>query len=186
MKESGGITQEEFDALLKWLDPDPERAAEKLNHTRAALVKMFISRGCFEAEEAADETIDRVAKKLKDIIDNYEGDPARYFHGVAKYVLLECLKPIGPPPIIPEPDPFPEQQVQCLEECMEKLSPDARYKVREYHRFDGREKINHREKLAKDYGLTLTALRIQVHRILKRLKPCVTECIARREQDSVS
>ena len=73
------LTQESFDALLNWLDPRREEAGQKYEDIRLRLIKIFTCRGCLEPEDLADETINRVSKKLPDIQDSYEGDPTRYF-----------------------------------------------------------------------------------------------------------
>jgi hypothetical protein len=44
------------------------------------------------AEELADEVINRVSKKLPQIVDIYVGDPALYFYGVARKVHREYLR----------------------------------------------------------------------------------------------
>src|SRR5215217_6613207 len=93
MKKGWVLTQELFDTLLGWLDPDRERAGHRYETIRLRLIKIFTSRGCPEAEELADETINRVASKLSEIINKWDGgDPARYFFKVAQYVLAERWK----------------------------------------------------------------------------------------------
>ena len=58
-----GLTQKKFDRLLDWLDPDRERAGAKLLEIRRCLVKFFVNQQCVEAQELADETINRVAER---------------------------------------------------------------------------------------------------------------------------
>jgi len=82
-----------FETLLGWLDRDRDVAGEKYETIRSGLVRIFVSKGFSDAEHLADETIDRVIKRLPDIIDTYEGPPVRYFHGVARDVLLEASRP---------------------------------------------------------------------------------------------
>jgi hypothetical protein len=181
------MTQDELKSMLRWLDSDPEKAGQELNRIRASIVKWLTSRGCIDADTEADVVIDRVAAKVKDIVSSYQGSPAKYFYGFARNVLQECLKNQSRLiQAIPEADPFPEETVQCLEKCSEKLSSDKRYKIIEYHRYDGQEKIRQRKMLAKRFGLTLTALRIQVHRIGVSLKPCIIRCLEGIEQQRVS
>ncbi len=74
-----GLTQEIFEQLLAWLDEDRDRAGKKYEEIRFQLINLFIARSCRISEELADKTIDRVAKKVKDISDTYVGDPALYF-----------------------------------------------------------------------------------------------------------
>src|SRR6478672_10875246 len=83
MNKSWVLTQESFDALLDWLDPHREQAGQKYEDIRRRLIKLFVCRGCPEPEDLADETINRVIKKLKEIESGFTGDKARYFYGVA-------------------------------------------------------------------------------------------------------
>jgi dihydroneopterin aldolase len=67
MKKNWELSQETFDALLAWLDSDRDQAAMKYEKIRRALIKIFTGRACVEPEDLADETINRVARKLKEI-----------------------------------------------------------------------------------------------------------------------
>ena len=62
MRKDWFLSQEAFDALLKWLDSDREQAAMKYEEIRKRLIKIFTGRDCVEAEDLADETINRVSK----------------------------------------------------------------------------------------------------------------------------
>ena len=100
MHKNWSLSQEDFDALLAWLDSDRERAGIKYEQIRSSLIKIFTGRGCLDAEELADETINRVTRKIKDIKSEFRGDPALYFFGVAKMLLLEYKRrkpPQNPP-----------------------------------------------------------------------------------------
>src|SRR5712692_3181694 len=97
------LKQEEFDRLLRWLDPEAEQAGLSYEKIRWRLVAILASRGCTCPEELADETIDRVARRVIDIQASYVGDQAIYFLGVMNNVHHEYLKrPLMPQP--PEPD----------------------------------------------------------------------------------
>ena len=50
--------QEMFDRFLFWLDPNREEAAIKYEAIRRKLIKIFTCRGCIDAEDLADVTID--------------------------------------------------------------------------------------------------------------------------------
>jgi hypothetical protein len=91
-KDPWTLTQESFDRLLAWLAPNREQAGKKYEEVRSRLVRGFTSHGCPVPEDLADETINRVAKKLPEIEETYVGDPVRYFYRVAHYVHLEYLK----------------------------------------------------------------------------------------------
>src|SRR6266852_615987 len=118
-KNLQALRQEDFDRLLSWFDPDPERAGVAYERIRWRLIAMLASRGCRVPEELADETIDRVARRVADIRAAYVGDQAHYFLGVMNNVHHEYLKrPIMPRP--PEPDDnveTKERTDRCLEKC---------------------------------------------------------------------
>src|SRR4051812_38473198 len=92
MPENQSLTQESFQMLLGWLDANVESAAEKYEKIRQRLIRIFIGRGCYEAEMLADRTIDRVSSKVSQISSNYVGEPATYFYGVANKIHLEWLR----------------------------------------------------------------------------------------------
>ena len=74
------IESENFELMLDWLDADREKAARKYEQIRTRLIKIFVCRGAIEAEDLADETIDRVISKIKDLRETYVGNnPDFYF-----------------------------------------------------------------------------------------------------------
>ena len=175
MKKEWVLTKEDFDALLAWLDPNREAAAEKYETVRLRLIKIFACRGCFEAEDLADETINRVTSKLPDIQWGFEGDPARYFYAVAKKILLEHSRPKATPPL-PQPsseDEETELMYQRLELCLEKLTPANRELVLGYYQEEKHAKIENRKILADRLGIAMNALRIRAHRVRAWLQECV-------------
>ena len=62
MKTGWVLTQEDFDRLLRWLDANLEAAGKEYEAIRQRLIKIFARRGCSEAEDLADETINRVTE----------------------------------------------------------------------------------------------------------------------------
>lgn len=178
------ITQEQFDGLLNWLDPAPQTAAETYQNFHQRLVYIFVRWKCLDAEELADETINRVARKVPEIRDTYTGDKFHYFHAVAKWVYRERRnKIIDPlPPVIPAPaskseEDEDEKDYACLERCMGLQSPVNRELIIEYMTDEKRAKIDRRIELAKRLGITQNALRIRAHRVCAKLKTCVFECM---------
>src|ERR1044072_3090269 len=181
MKTEWILTKESFDTLLAWLDANPEAAARKYEQIRTRLIRIFVCRGCLASEDLADETIDRVARRLNDIAATFTGDPARYFYGVANKIHLEYLrrKPIPPPPV-PDDDTDTDQdarEYECLERCMQQLSPKNRELVLEYYQEERWAKIDHRKRLANQLGIALNALRIRACRIRASLLECVKNCV---------
>jgi DNA-directed RNA polymerase specialized sigma24 family protein len=190
MKKEWAVTQETFDGLLSWLDADREQAALKYEKIRTRLIKIFTCRGCGEADELADETINRVTAKVADLAPSYSGDPALYFYGVAQKVHLEYMrgsrasdKPLeadrqlnSKGPI--ESDDEIEQEYACLEDCISQLPYVNRHLVLEYYQDDKHGKIERRKKLAAELGIALNALRIRAYRIRLQLHDCVQQCLA--------
>jgi RNA polymerase sigma factor (sigma-70 family) len=179
MNKDWVLTQESFDALLAWLDPQRDQAGRKYEEIRLRLIKIFTCRGCCEPEDLADETINRVIKKLIEIESSYSGDPSRYFYGVANKVHLEYLRrrPAQPPPPGLEDTEGVEREYECLERCIRKLTPDNRQLVLQYYQDEKRAKIDHRRQLADQLGIALNALRIRAHRIRASLQECVQTCL---------
>lgn len=179
MNQENDLTQTTFDSLLAWLDPDRDQAGKKYESIRQRLIKIFTCRGRPNAEELADETINRVALKVPKIVKEYVGDPALYFYGVAQKVFLESLRKrpptIMPPPIVKSDEI--EQEYECLERCMEQLSQSNRELVLEYYQNDKGAKISHRKQLAQSMGIAQNALRIRAHRIRLTLQQCVQICL---------
>ncbi len=58
------LSKSSFDQFLANLDSDQNRAGQKYEALRQRLVKFFEWRACSYAEELADETIDRVVRKI--------------------------------------------------------------------------------------------------------------------------
>jgi len=181
MKKDWELSLEVFDALLHWLDPDRERAALKYEKIRSGLIKFFTTRNALDPEGLADETINRVAVKLKDIGKDFSGDPEPYFYRVARFVYLEHLRKKLPQPMLTSPtDPNQiELEYNCLERCIERLSKGNRDLLLRYHSTDGRVEIDLRQALASELGIAPNALRIRVHRIRQGLKDCLEKCIER-------
>ena len=181
MNKNWVLSQEAFDALLEWLDSDREQAAVKYEQIRSRLIKIFVGRGCAEAEDLADETINRVTSKLDQIKKEYKGDPARYFFGVANMIYMEYSRRRLPPaaPFPPVDSNQVELEYRCLETCIEQLSEENRYLLLQYYGAEGRAKVDHRKQLAEELGIAPNALRIRAYRIRMDLQQCMEKCIAR-------
>jgi RNA polymerase sigma factor (sigma-70 family) len=182
MKKNWVLSQESFDALLDWLAPDREQAGLKYEEIRERLISIFICRGCYEAEELADETMNRVSSKVPEISQTYSGDPALYFYAVANNIHLESLrrKPSLLPPIRPIDSSELEEQFRCLESCLDTLTPDNRELVIQYYQDEKKAKINRRKLLAQRLGVGQNALRIRACRIRAALLKCVEKCLGQQ------
>jgi DNA-directed RNA polymerase specialized sigma24 family protein len=181
------LTPEAFEQLLFWLNPNREQAGRKYEEIRRKLIKIFTCRGCICPEELADETMNRVTRKVPEIIGNYVGDPSLYFYGVAHNVHLEYVrkKPNLLPPPAPDPPEETERDYECLDQCMERLTSKSRELVLEYYQSEKRAKIDRRKELASRLGIAVNALRIRAHRIRSNLQECVFECTKRKQEDEM-
>lgn len=183
------ITQEQFEALLAWLDPDPARAGEKYEAIRDGLVAIFSARGCADAEILADETINRVTRRAAELRADYVGDPARYFYGVAKNIYLEQKRLVQglSLDLLPEEPPAPsgdetERLHRCLDRCMGQLPARQRDWILMYYAGEKRAKIESRRRLAEQLGITAEALRAKTYVIRRSLERCMRECLSREEE----
>ena len=184
-KQDWDLTPEAFEKLLVWLNPNREQAGKKYEEIRRRLIIILTCRGCVCAEDLADETINRVARKVPEIVNTYVGDPSLYFYGVAHKVHLEYVRK--------KPDPVPpapldcleetEQEYECLEQCMKRLTSKSRELVLEYYQEERRAKIDRRREQATRLGIASNALRIRACRIRANLQDCVIECLKQRTQD---
>ena len=187
------LTGEAFEGLLRSLDADRERAGEKYEQTRRKLIEFFEARGCHAPVEHADETINRVARKI------YEGeeiqDVARYFYGVARLLWMELLREraknpvpldaVAPPSTrstketeeIEEERAERERRVGCFETCLEQFTPDNRTFIIAYYREEKGAKIESRKAQADALGVSLNALRLRACRIKSILEKCVKQCV---------
>lgn len=177
------LTQEAFDNLLVWLDPDRERAGQKYEEIRCRLIRIFARRGCPVAEELTDETINRVTRKALEMAQAYVGDPALYFYGVAQNVFHEYVKKSPDPITLTEPDPPEEKERRssCLDLCIERLDSQSREIIIQYYSDEKKAKIDRRKALANRLGITLNTLRTRAHRIKMVLQQCVGECLRQNQ-----
>lgn len=176
---------EPFDRLLAALDADRDRAGERYEIQRRKLVRLFGWRGCLEADRCADETLDRVARRLAEGAD--VPDVAAYCHGVAMNVLREYWRRperradafpnrrrAAPPP---DPDALRrEARLECLDGCLAGLEEPARALLVRYHAAGEEPARDRRTALARELGLPLNALRIRTHRLRAALARCIEAC----------
>ncbi len=185
------LTKESLDRLLSWLHPDREEAGKIYVKIRSELSNRFSAQGCKSPDKHADITIDRVAKKLPEIIDTYVGKREPYFYSVAFYVLRECFAkktnevelPDDLPLPAPDDDDDVELEFECLEKCLEGLTPQKQYLIRNYYWGDKKGKIQRRKELASRFNLERSVLRVQALRIRQELKDCIIDCLQAHSQE---
>jgi len=190
-KEKRELTRETFDLLLARLDPDRNSAGLKYEEARRKLVKFLGWWGSDYPEELADETINRVARKI--LVGEAIVDINKYFVGVARLVYAEHVKErvrnrqtlaaLAQRPATDEPPEHREARFECYERCLQTLPEAKRDLVIKYYQEGGGSKASVREELAKRMGIQLNLLRIRAFRIRNTLKDCVRDCLRRRSDD---
>lgn len=191
------LTQENLEALLAWLDPDRDQAGKKYEHIRRTLIKIFTWNGCLHADDGADETINRVIRKVPELRETYSGDPAVYFYGVAKNVVREfrrretsrhvpwsdkTAKEIQESLIAEDTETDDANlKYECLQECLQTLTPDNRRLILQYYQQDKQEKIDSRRVMAERTGIDIGNLRVRIHRIRTSLHKCIDICLKRKD-----
>jgi DNA-directed RNA polymerase specialized sigma24 family protein len=189
-----------FRQFLNWLDEGVDSGGERYLEMRGRLARYFDRRNCRSPDDLADETLNRVARKLEERGEIVGASPARYCFIVAKFVFLEFARRIehhqtslddeqGAGRVMPDvarpsrtdaADVAREKLLDCLERCLGKLPPADRELILEYYRGEQRAKIEHRSRLAASSGLTMNALSIRACRIRNKLETCVDACAAHK------
>jgi DNA-directed RNA polymerase specialized sigma24 family protein len=184
------ITQDPFDALLEWLDPDREKAGQRYEIIRAGLIRIFVSKGLSDAEHYTDEAIDRVVKRLPEIQAKYVGDPARYFHGVARNLILEAGRrrevATDVLPLRITHEVARSDTSECLSKCLKLLPADKQEFILDYHLYQGHAKVENHRQMADELSISEGALRTRAHHLRVSLEKCVLECIAQSRQNKTT
>jgi DNA-directed RNA polymerase specialized sigma24 family protein len=186
--DAPGLSREAFEQLLAALDPVRERAGQRYEGIRARLRRFFMARGMPEPEDLADQTIDRVARKLSEGEIIRTPDLIRYFLGVARNVALQAWSleqrrresPRSWEEAISTPSEDDAQEaatLACLERCLEALPPESRTLALHYYDHDPAEKVERRRDLARQLSVGSNALRIRLHRLRAQLAACTRRCL---------
>jgi len=185
-----------FRHLLTWLDEGVDSDGERYLEMRRRLVSYFGRKRCVSPDELADETLNRVARKLEEHGTIADASPARYCYIVAKFVFLEYLRGAerrqtsldevrGVADVMSRPaearadqDAVAETRFDCLDRCLRQLTAYDRALILEYYSGDQGPSIERRRQLAARLGLTANALTIRACRIRGVLEACVNGCTA--------
>ena len=174
------LTQDAFDKLLTSLDEDRDTAGERYLEIRSNLIRFFQWRGTPFPEDHADETINRIAKRVseKEEIRN----PASYYLGVARMLLLEINRErireqqaLTELPItlfeFESSEEF-DERIESLRNCLRHLSDENRQLILQYYHGEKGEKIDSRRRLSERLGISVNTLRMRALRIREELQRC--------------
>lgn len=185
------LTPEDFDNFLLWLSPDRDEAARKYEELHGKLTRYFIYKNCSCPERLADQTIDRMIRKLAEGKLPRDAKPVLIGHGFAKNIYREWLHEERKMlPLIPDVPWIPpvnrEEASQCLDSCMKKLPDDQQYLIwRYYEEPSGAKKIENRRALAQELKLEMNALRLRAMRIRQYLYTCISACLKGKQGGNV-
>ncbi len=175
------LTAESYTLLLKACSSEEKEAALAYAKLRDSLTRFFQIKGDAAADEAADETLDRVAAKLGENI--LISDLTKYSFGVARLVFLEHLRKTNK-----EKKAFENYRAENahqnfdeetddfspFRECFESLPNEDKSILRAY--FDDLPQtklIENRQKLTVNLGIAMNNLRLKIFRLRRRLEDCV-------------
>jgi DNA-directed RNA polymerase specialized sigma24 family protein len=181
------LTTRALEKLLDHFSANREDAGRQYELMRIKLLRYFEWRSCAAPEDLADETINRVSRRI-DEGENIFNLPA-YFATVARLVSMESLRPrdrasvpLDELPDISAEQPVEDEQkearLECLDHCLSQLSLESQSLILKYYHDERRAKIDRRKQLAEGLGIPLNALRIRAHRIRVALEKCVRDCLA--------
>jgi len=159
------------------------------------LITFFEFRGSLDPEEQADETINRVARRISEG-QQINASIETYAYAVARNIWREYL--IQPHRVSSFGESLPdkhsyqnsrqlniqaaereelERRLECLEACIQSLSSPQRELITNYYQGERDVRIKNRRDLAQALGIPLNALRIRVSRLRDQIEDCVRTCL---------
>lgn len=195
-KKDWTLNRETLRQFLGWLDEGVETNGERYLEMRRRLVRYFDCRNCPSPDDLADDTLNRVARKLEEKGEIVAATPAHYCYIVARLVFLESTRnrelhaaslddtkssnmfmgTLAAPTDAATDPASKEKLFTCLERCLSKLRSQDRELILEYYRGEQWEKIDRRSQMASRLGLTPNALSIRACRIRAKVESCVRAC----------
>ena len=188
------LSADGFAKLLDRLDANRDRAGDEYETLRRTLIRFFEWRGAPFPEEHADETFNRVARRLDEgtTITNIGG----YCYEVARLVCLESFKgrdskrasldaTTAEAAATDSTDAAidAERRMACLDDCLRALPRDGQDLVVEYYQADKRERIVRRRAMAGRLGVRRDALANRAQRLRDNLERCVLTCLRKNTGD---
>jgi RNA polymerase sigma factor (sigma-70 family) len=188
MARNSVVPPESFDEILAWLNPEREAAAAIYVQLRQDLTKIFAWNHCADPEGLTDEVFDRVARKVHNVRQTFQGDPKLFFYGVARNLIKENIKKVKThvsvdgidlpaSPAAESEEESTDEREACLDACLQELSVEKRNLVLTYYAKVKQDKIDHRAAVARQLGISVETLRVRVYRIRGVLEQCIERCL---------
>ncbi len=196
LKKHWSLSEEALRGLLAWLDEGVDSNGARYLEMRRRLAGYFDRKNCASPDDLADETLNRVARRLEEQGTIVDSSPPHFCYVTARFVFLESIRSAdrnersledvlsarGSSPGIAAPaDPASEHRqtlLTCLDGCLQTLTPADRELILAYYSGERRAKIERRRELAARLDLSMNALAIRAARIRDRLERCVAGCAA--------
>ena len=183
------LSQSAFQGLLNWFDENDETAGQRYVEIRRRLVQYFDRKNSPNPHELADETLNRVARRLEKEGKITGSSPPQFCFITARYIFLESLR--GRPhhesldessaasPEIQESGEWDQLSTDCLERCLQTLDLQERNVVIGYYHGERSVRIENRKLISAKLGVSVNALSIRACRIRIKLGSCIRECLKR-------
>ena len=147
-------------------------------------MEFFDRRGVPSADALADETLDRVARKLG------QGEDIQhvraYCYGVARHVHMEWQRERAVEGKVRaevahhwdrRDTSLVEARVACLEQCLRDLPAESRDLILQYYAGEGEVHLAGRQRLAESLSVSYGALTTRAYRIRLQLEGCLRRCL---------
>lgn len=177
------LDRDSLDRLLEAFHPDREKASHAYVALRERLTRFFEWNQVDIPQELADETLDRLARRLS--LEQHEiYDPVEFAGGIARLLLREYWRKkdrqeMALAAMAESSSDLATRQVEAareeeriatLELCLQALPASSRALIEAYYTGSGGAQIQQRQRLAEAYGISTNALRNRVMRIRGELE----------------
>jgi DNA-directed RNA polymerase specialized sigma24 family protein len=190
LKKDWSIDSKSFERLLEWLDNGKSSNGERYLEIRRRLVYFFDRKDCRNSDDLADETLNRVARRLEEEGKIEAETPAKFCYITAKFVFLESLRDKEKHSVqidevvenklvsnTSDEKDLKELRLRCLDNCTNNLDTTNREIIFGYYYGEERVKIDNRRDIAEKHNLTVNALSIRACRIREKLQNCMEKCV---------
>jgi len=182
------LSQNAFQRLLDWLDENSESRGQRYVVIRRRLVQYFDRKNCSSPHELADETLNRVARRLEEEEGEItDSTPSQFCFNTARYIFLESLRrkehheplpdDLANSPQFLEEGEWEQLRSNCLEKCLQTLDPEDRIVILGYYQGERRMRIETRKLIAAKLGVSMNAITIRACRIRIKLELCIRKCL---------
>ena len=170
------LNKDALEDLLRAFHADREQASHHYQALRERLIRFFQWNRTEMPEELADEVLDRLAQKLNLSSEQIQ-DPVRYAVGIARLLLQEQRrKNLRRQKALAELQQssldadrreqertLQRERAELLQQCLQSIPTQSRELIFRYYDVD--EAADHRQQMARAYGISINALRNRALRI---------------------